>query len=143
MKALEFAYGSETYPSDWSEVTYQQRGELRGNACHAASLPNTGQRAPCGEGRMGRLKTWMTPRPSAEISVEAIPLPVAVIIGLSFTFISVDPARIISDISECCWASLVAQLVKNWPAMQETWARALGWEDSLEKGKATHSSIPA
>uniref|UniRef100_A0A8B9WW68 Cytokine receptor-like factor 2 n=1 Tax=Bos mutus grunniens TaxID=30521 RepID=A0A8B9WW68_BOSMU len=43
VKALEFAYGSETYPSDWSEVTYQQRGELRGNACHAASLPNTGQ----------------------------------------------------------------------------------------------------
>ena len=39
------------------------------------------------------------------------------------------------------WASLVAQLVKNLPAMQETWVRALGWEDPLEKGKATHSSI--
>ena len=37
------------------------------------------------------------------------------------------------------WASLVAQLVKNPPAMQETWVRSLGWEDSLEKGKATHS----
>ena len=33
------------------------------------------------------------------------------------------------------WASLVAQLVKNPPAMQETWARFLGWEDLLEKGK--------
>ena len=40
-------------------------------------------------------------------------------------------------------ASLVAQLVKNLPAMQETWVRSLGWEDPLEKGKATHSSILA
>ena len=41
------------------------------------------------------------------------------------------------------WASLVAQLVKNPPTMQETWVRSLGWEDPLEKGKATHSSILA
>ena len=41
------------------------------------------------------------------------------------------------------WASLVAQLVKNLPAMWETWVRSLGWEDLLEKGKATHSSILA
>jgi len=39
------------------------------------------------------------------------------------------------------WASLVVQLVKNLPAMWETWVRSLGWEDPLEKGKATHSSI--
>ena len=39
------------------------------------------------------------------------------------------------------WASLVAQLVKNTPAMQETWVRSLGWEDPLEEGMATHSSI--
>jgi len=38
-------------------------------------------------------------------------------------------------------ASLVAQLVKNLPAMQETWVQSLGWEDPLEKGKVTHSSI--
>jgi len=41
------------------------------------------------------------------------------------------------------WASLVAQLVKNPPAMRETWVRSLGWEDPLENGKATHSSILA
>ena len=41
------------------------------------------------------------------------------------------------------WASLVAQLVKNLLAMQETWVRSLSWEDPLEKGKATHSSILA
>ena len=40
-----------------------------------------------------------------------------------------------------CWASLVAQLVKNPPTVWETWVRSLGWEDPLEKGKATHSSI--
>ena len=41
------------------------------------------------------------------------------------------------------WASLVAQLVTNLPAMQVTWVRSLGWEGPLEKGKATHSSILA
>jgi len=39
------------------------------------------------------------------------------------------------------WASLEVQLVKNLPAMWETWVQSLGWEDPLEKGKATHSSI--
>ena len=38
-------------------------------------------------------------------------------------------------------ASLVAQTVKNLPAMQETWGQSLGWEDALEKGMATDSSI--
>ena len=41
------------------------------------------------------------------------------------------------------WASLVAQMVKNPPAMWETWVWSLGWEDSLEEGMATHSSILA
>ena len=38
-------------------------------------------------------------------------------------------------------ASLVTQMVKNPPAMWETWVQSLGWEDALEKGMATHSSI--
>ena len=41
------------------------------------------------------------------------------------------------------WASLVAQLTNNLPAMWEAWVWSLGWEDPLEKGKATHSSILA
>ena len=41
------------------------------------------------------------------------------------------------------WTSLVAQTVKNLPAIWETWVRFLGWEDSLEEGMATHSSILA
>ena len=42
------------------------------------------------------------------------------------------------------WASsLVPQMVKNLPGIWETWARSLGWEDPLEEGKATHSSILA
>ena len=51
--------------------------------------------------------------------------------------------QILSFSRQCLllWASLVAQLVKNLPAMQETWVQSLGWEDPLEKGKATHSSI--
>ena len=40
-------------------------------------------------------------------------------------------------------ASLVVQLVKNPPGMQETWIQSLGWEDPLEKGKSTPSSIVA
>ena len=44
----------------------------------------------------------------------------------------------------CVWgASLVARTIKNLPAMKETWDQFLGWEDSLEKGMATHSSILA
>ena len=39
--------------------------------------------------------------------------------------------------------TLETQIVKNLPSMKETWAQSLGWEDSLEKGMATHSSILA
>ena len=41
------------------------------------------------------------------------------------------------------WTSIVTLLVKNLPAMRETWVRLLAWEDPLEKGKATYSSILA
>ena len=41
------------------------------------------------------------------------------------------------------WASLVAQMVKNLPAMRETWVQSLGWEDSPEEGMTTHSSVLA
>ena len=47
--------------------------------------------------------------------------------------------RITGDLSR--WASIVALLVKNPPAMQETWVQSLGLEDSLEKGMVTHSRI--
>ena len=52
---------------------------------------------------------------------------------LSLAILGTNPSR----------ASLVAQMVKNLPKMQETWVRSLGWEDPLEKGMATHSSILA
>ena len=44
---------------------------------------------------------------------------------------------------QCPWASLVAQTVKNLLAIWETWVRSLGWDDLLEEGMATHSSILA
>ena len=60
---------------------------------------------------------------------------VPIIICLYFGFKTVIKCNILSG------ASLIAQLVKNPPAMQETPVRFLGWEDPLEKGEATHSSI--
>ena len=54
-----------------------------------------------------------------------------------------SPGEGIGYLLQYSWASLVAHMVKNPPAMQETWIRSLGWEDSLEKGVATYSSILA
>ena len=54
-----------------------------------------------------------------------------------------SPGEGISYPLQYSWASLVAQLVKNLPAMQKTWVQSLGWENPLEKGTATHSSILA
>ena len=53
---------------------------------------------------------------------------------------AVLPKRNIMQVT-CVRASLVAQLVKNPPAMRETWVPSLGWEDPLEKGKGIHTSI--
>ena len=54
-----------------------------------------------------------------------------------FSFSSLSVIKVVS------WASLVAQLVKNPPAMRETWVQPVGWEDPLEKWKATYSIILA
>ena len=54
-----------------------------------------------------------------------------------------SPGEGIGNPLQYSWASLVVQLVKNMPAMQETWVWSLSWEDPLEMGKATHSSILA
>ena len=54
-----------------------------------------------------------------------------------------DPGEGIGYPLDYSWASLVAQAVKNPPAMRETWVQFLSWEDPLEKGTATHSSIRA
>ena len=53
------------------------------------------------------------------------------------------PGQGIGYPSQYCWASLMAQMVKNLPSMREIWVRPLGWEDPLEEGMATHSSIIA
>ena len=54
-----------------------------------------------------------------------------------------DPSSIPGSGRPASWASSVAHLVKNLPAVWETWVLSLGWEDLLEKGMATHSSILA
>ena len=53
------------------------------------------------------------------------------------------PWRRIGYLLQYSWASLVAQMVKNLPAMQKTWVQSLGWEDPPEEDMATHSSILA
>ena len=53
------------------------------------------------------------------------------------------PGEVIGYPLQYSWASLVAQTVKNPPATWETWIQSLGWEDSLEEGKTTHSNILA
>ena len=54
-----------------------------------------------------------------------------------------SPGEVIGYPLQYSWASLVAQMVKNPPAMRETWVQSLVWEDPLEKGMATHSSLLA
>ena len=54
-----------------------------------------------------------------------------------------SPGEGISYLLQYSWASLVAQTVKNPPAMWETWVQSLGWEDPLEEGMETHSSFLA
>ena len=54
-----------------------------------------------------------------------------------------SPGEGISYTFQYSWASLVAKTVKNLPAMQDTWVPSLDWEDPLEEGMATHSSILA
>ena len=74
-------------------------------------------------------------------STSGYPCPVPDLQGNSFSFTSL---RIIFAVGlSYMGASLVAQLVKNLPAMRETWIQSLGWGDPLEKRKATHSSILA
>ena len=54
-----------------------------------------------------------------------------------------SPGDGIGYLLQYSWAPLAAQMVKNPPAMWETWVQSLGWEDPLEKGKVTDSSILA
>ena len=61
----------------------------------------------------------------------------------SFLFSAYFIEHLFEHCQALSWASLVAQLVKNLPAMWESWVWSLVWEDPLEKGKATHSSILA
>ena len=62
---------------------------------------------------------------------------------ISLLFMAVQYSIIAIYLGRYIWASGVAQLVKNLPAMQETWVQSLDWKDPMEKGKATHSSILA
>ena len=96
-----------------------------------------------------------TPGDLPHLGIEPMPLTSPVLSGMCFPYSSVgkesacnagdpglrrSPGEGIGYPSQHTWVSLLAQLVKNLLAKQETWVRSLGWEDSLEKRKATHSS---
>ena len=70
-------------------------------------------------------------------------LPFWLQVLLQETIISTRHSLRIKQLQKSTRASLVFQLVENLPAMWETWVQSLGWEDLLEKGIATHSSILA
>ena len=61
---------------------------------------------------------------------------------LAFQFLDYFSINIL-ELHLTSWVSLVAQAVKNLPAVQDMWVRSLGQEDPLERAMATHSSIPA
>ena len=60
--------------------------------------------------------------------------------AMRYRFISIRTVMI-STFKKCYWASLVAMSVENPPEMWETWVQSLGWEDPLEEGMASHSSM--
>ena len=72
------------------------------------------------------------------------PKDIALMLLMNGCWRTVSPAQFIHiSIIPPLWASLVAQMVKNPPVMQETWVWTLGWENPLEKGKGTHFSVLA
>ena len=88
------------------------------------------------------LASWGTIKLFSKVTIPVTFLP-ALYMGSNFSislcsYVSYH-YRLLADAR----ASLVAQLAKDLPAMQETWGRSLGWEDPLEMGKATYSSILA
>ena len=74
--------------------------------------------------------------PESSVKVSSL----AMLVSLRFRFLLSASVKILLSLEQ---GFPMAQLVKNPPAMRETWVQSLGWEDPLEKGKATHSSILA
>ena len=74
---------------------------------------------------------------SCEVKVKVAQLCPTLCNPMDYTVHGILQARILK------WVFLVAQMEENLPEMQKTWVRSLGWEDPLEKGNTTHSSILA
>ena len=75
--------------------------------------------------------------------IEPTSLMSSLLAGVFFTTSTTCEALRLTYMYTYMWTSLVAQAVKNSPALWETWVGSLGWEDPLEEGMATHSSILA
>ena len=117
-------------------------------ACASSSLAFHMIYSACQLNKQGdNIQPWCTPFPVWKQSV--VPCPVLIVASWPpYRFfrreirsdIPISLTVFHSFLWSTQWASVVAQLVKNLPAIQETWVQFLGWEDPLEKGKATHSS---
>ena len=83
--------------------------------------------------------TWMNF--TSKIGKNPTRIPEMILTYITFENTSKQNYLFLGIPTSIIWASLVAQLVKNPPAMQETWVQSLGWEDPLEEGMATHSGI--
>ena len=81
----------------------------------------------------------LTPRPRISVCM----LCIAPVLGKKKKKLPLAMGLKLGDALNQNWASLVVQTVKNLPAMHETWVQSLRWDNPLEKGTATHSSILA
>ena len=106
--------------AEWGHRIQRRKGMLRSRVIGAPSASHS-----CYKEQRG----WPTPVEASQSSVA----------DGSFVHQSTPFAWLL----ECRRASLEAQMVKNLPAIQETWVRSLGWEEPLKKGITTHSSILA
>ena len=113
---------------------------LHGHSLNAQLLPELSSDTPLAE---PRISSYSPPSRASWIAQLVKNLPAMQETLMRFLDWEDSPGEGIGYQSQYSWASLVTQLVKNPPAMQETWVQSLGWEDPLERGKATHSNIPA
>ena len=135
-------------PCDFAHTIYPQRP-------HFFKIPDssTGKESTCNEGDLGSI-------PGSEDHWRRDRLPTPVFLGfpdgsagkeslcnvgdlVSIPGLQRFPGERMGYPLQYSWASLVAQLIKNPPAMRETWIPSLGWKNPLEKEKATYSSILA
>ena len=118
-----------------------------GGSCRSWRTAHHGSQDTASEGALLPLRLWLGSGSSQGTVIEKLPEFAWLAQLVDHETLNLRVQALSSWVQAPGWAqllaSLIAQVVKNPPAMQETWVRSLGWEDPLEKGKATHSNILA